>query len=317
MKYLLSCRESWPITSVALMVPRLLIAAVGLSLVANSAFAVLLVTSRGGDEVRAFNEVTGADLGIFASLTAPDGIEIGPDGNVYVTEQATPDHRILRFDAQTGALLPGTGVGNLAWPEDPGFGSDGNLYVPSFQNQQITRFSGATLANLGVFSNLDFPRNADLEFGPDGHIYITTYAPENSVGRIHGTTGNYLGAFTTGGSLSAPDGLTFGPDGDLYVSNRGNNRVDRFNGTTGVFLSTFANVTNPHGLEFGPDGNLYVIAGAEVVRLDGTTGALLGSFGDTLLSDPQNLAFVPEPPTLVLAVLSLLGFLAWGWRRRR
>jgi IPTL-CTERM motif len=59
--------------------------------------------------------------------------------------------------------------------------------------------------------------------------------------RYNGTTGAFLNAFVAAGSggLSAPIGLVFGPDGNLYVASRGTNQVLRYNGTTGAFLNAF------------------------------------------------------------------------------
>ena len=83
----------------------------------------------------------------------------------------------------------------------------------------------------------------------------------NSVLRYDQTTGASLGTFTTGGALGAPNGLGFGPDGNLYVSSYTTDNVLRYNGTTGAFIDTFAtggSLSGPYGLGFGPDGNLYV-----------------------------------------------------------
>ena len=74
--------------------------------------------------------------------------------------------------------------------------------------------------------------------------------------------GVFTGVFTLGGGLSSPQGLVFhGLGGDLYVSSFTNNRVLRYNGTTGAFVSVFAvggTLDEPYGLVFGPDGDLYV-----------------------------------------------------------
>jgi hypothetical protein len=40
--------------------------------------------------------------------------------------------------------------------------------------------------------------------------------------------------------LADPMGLTFGPDGHLYVSSTGLHRILRFNGNTGAFMDVFA-----------------------------------------------------------------------------
>jgi hypothetical protein len=110
-----------------------------------------------------------------------------------------------------------------------------------------------------------------------------------------------MGIFASGGGLQAPISLTFGPDGNLYVSSSCC-QVFRFNGTTGGFMDIFATLAGfdfPRGLTFGPDGNLYVVSynTGSVVRFNGTTGSFIDNFvpeGSGGLSTPSDLAFGPD-----------------------
>jgi len=63
--------------------------------------------------------------------------------------------------------------------------------------------------------------------------------------RYDGDTGNFIDVFASGGGLSLPGGLVFGPDGNLYVSSPGftttqPDMILRYNGTTGAFIDTLA-----------------------------------------------------------------------------
>jgi len=75
----------------------------------------LLVSGNSGganDKILQYDGTTGAFVGIFAQgngLFSPEGIALGPDGNVYV---ASDNNSILRFDESSGnflgAFVPGT-----------------------------------------------------------------------------------------------------------------------------------------------------------------------------------------------------------------
>lgn len=118
------------------------------------------------------------------------------------------------------------------------------------------------------------------------------------------------------GGLSRSIGITFGPDGNFYVSSWNNNEVMRYNGSTGapdpiagqsgaVFVtSKLGGLQSPEYLRFGPDGNLYVVSSPtnEVFRYNGSTGAADPASGQTGavfvsasnnggLSDPLGLTF--------------------------
>jgi hypothetical protein len=102
-------------------------------------------------------------------------------------------------------------------------------------------------------------------------LLVTT---ETSILNFDATTGVFLGAFASGGALFFPTDLVKGPDGNIYVSNLGNQpqfgvilRYDQ----TGAFLGVVGQPPRLHSysLDFGPDGKLYVGAsGGDVLRLD-------------------------------------------------
>jgi WD40 repeat protein len=263
----------------------------------------LLVCSFYDDSVIRYDGTTGAFRGAFVSqrfggLHGPHGLAIGLDGNVLVDDGV--DSSVLRYDQTTGAFL-----GNFVQPGSGGlfgasaivYGPDGNLYVSSGETHSIKRYQGTTGVFLGDFVPPDsggLHRPHGLTFGPDGNLYVNS-ADDDSVMRYDGSTGQPLPApgksgadFVdphSGGLTSPWGGLTFGVDGNLYVSSWGTNDVLRYDGTTGDFLGEFARagsggLSGPHGLSFGPDGNLYVVSQNtnNVLRYDGATGDFVGTF---------------------------------------
>ncbi len=105
-----------------------------------------------------------------------------------------------------------------------------------------------------------------------------------AVHRYDSVTGQSRGVFVPAGSggLQTPDGLAYGPDGNLYVSSAESNQILRYNGVTGAFIDVFAatGINRAGYCAFGPDGNLYVCSSNsnQVLRFNGTTGASMGVF---------------------------------------
>ena len=112
-------------------------------------------------------------------------------------------------------------------------------------------------------------------------IYVTAFDAD-SVLRFDTLTGAFLGVFVSPGSggLNGPTGLTFGPDGHLYVASFSlTSSVLKYDGASGAFLGEFVaqnsgGLQGPVGLAFSPDGDLYVASSYEggVFRYDGQTG---------------------------------------------
>ncbi|MFL6438674.1 MAG: PxKF domain-containing protein [Terriglobales bacterium] len=114
------------------------------------------------------------------------------------------------------------------------------------------------------------------------------------------------------GGLFEPTGLTFGPDGNLYVGGSSQSgAILKYNGQTGALIGVFVarnsgGLIFPEGMTFGPDGNLYVANNSpdptiqDVLRFDGKTGAFIDQFvtADTSknggLLFPLDLAFGPD-----------------------
>lgn len=131
---------------------------------------------------------------------------------------------------------------------------------------------------------------------------------------IYSDTGGFGGDFIAPGSggLLDPDDLTFGPDGNLYVSSGSNSsgKILRYDGKTGAFIDEFVTegLIRPYGNAFGPDGSFYVSSFLtdQILRFNGTTGAFVDVFasapsdrksGD--LNGPNDLLFTPDGRLLV------------------
>ncbi|WP_397538658.1 hypothetical protein [Rummeliibacillus pycnus] len=245
--------------------------------------------------VKTFEAETGRFLGSFVAsgsngLNGPRGLIFDHSGNLLVTNQniGQPQNGdVLKYNRQTGEFL-----GELVQSNAPGapfaprgivlsnenllFVADmGDVDVPG----EVRLYNGTTGEFLGNLNHSSFtgqfhPRAVVI--GPDGLLYVSVRKlPQGSGGsvlRFNLRTGQFIGVFiasNTENDLNRPEGLVFGPDGNLYITSfrRDDKDTDKiliFDGKTGKFLNKIELdvVGQPRAfaqaLLFGPDGKLFV-----------------------------------------------------------
>lgn len=126
-----------------------------------------------------------------------------------------------------------------------------------------------------IFTETSGGLPTSLAFGPDGRLYATVMDASLSSGAVVavddlGGVGGAPETVVTG--LTQPLGITFGPDGTMYVSDNKDYRGSVLalsdgdgNGTFETRRVVLENIPNgrhqTNGLRFGPDGLLYVTNG--------------------------------------------------------
>lgn len=183
------------------------------------------------------------------------------------------------------------------------------LFVSPYQStsaQPVGSYLGPLIDS--VNGSLTAP--GDVEIGPDGYLYFD----DNGQGilRYDRITAAFIDVFVPLDDtfLTHVTRHIFGPDGDLYllrqrvITSTGESMILRYDGATGVFLSTVVDVLEGdrnaiEGFAFGPDGNLYTAHRRthEVLRFDGQTGVFIDTFidsGSGGLSRPNDLFFGPD-----------------------
>lgn len=156
-----------------------------------------------------------------------------------------------------------------------------------------------------LISGIVFATFGTAQAGPLLFVSSGTFQMGGEVLRFDSSTGLPVNNPFVSCCIANPQGLIFGPDGNLYVTTGGpgGSVVLKFNGETGASMGTFVNFINnvgpfnSEGLVFGPDGNLYVSSGSSVLKYNGSTGAPLGAFvssGSGGLNFVYGLTFGPD-----------------------
>ena len=190
-----------------------------------SALSALAFAVPGADTASAaFTEerILGSGSGSAAGqLDGPVGIDVGPDGAVYVADSV--NERVVKFDA--------SGAFERTWGKDVAVGGGTGFEV-------CTTVCKAGVDGLGAGETQGVE---DVAVSPDGlAVYVTDdgnrlvhqYAPDGTFVREWGGEG------TDGGDLRRPQTITVAPSGDVYVTETLNERVSQFTGA-GVFVRAF------------------------------------------------------------------------------
>ena len=275
--------------------------------VAVDARGQVYVADRENDRVQKFDR-TGRVLAVLGGsgkgpgqFHAPRGVTVDALGDIYVADSA--NNRIQEFDS-AGRLLSrrgrnggdgaaGTGPGEFNDPRGITTDLRGDLFVADHGNNRIQKLdpSGRVLAvwgrnggdgsagtGPGEFHN---PRGVALDTA--GDVFVADKA-NNRIQRLDpaghfalkwGRNGGDGSAGVGSGELRSPYSVAVGPDGEVYVADTGNNRLQTFT-PTGAFLSRLG-----HN---GGDGS----PGSGPGEFRGDYGLAFDCRGDLFVSDEDN-----------------------------
>jgi streptogramin lyase len=231
-------------------------------------------------------------------------VVVRPDGNLLVSSFATG--AILQYDGETGAFL-GELFSDRSVLEEPVRMRlrEGKLYVLGNDTANIVVIDpeDGKLLNQFGYRTMRFPH--DFDVGPDGLFYVAMEWNKmpGMVQRWDPLDSRVVDSFVPWTEASLLVGITFGPGGDIYVSDWFLDRIVRYDGQsleqTDVFVDSGGELRDPISLRFGPDGHLYVIADESILRFDGETGEfhrVVVKRGEDGMAWPRGFCLVSTPP---------------------
>lgn len=216
---------------------------------------------------------------IFGLLFLAAGVSAQASSILYVGDYSAGDGSVNYFNSATGTFLLQTAAPNMGIPgQMENGGPNGNLYVADGQGtvDVFNSTTGAYLAQFGSFADA-----SGLAFSPAGNLYVSDLNNGSSIIDEYSASGTLIAQIINAAAgLDYSGALAFGPNGNLYIADSSGN-IYEYNLLTSA-LTQFAYESGPAlNLVFGPNGNLYVTNGNEVDVFDGTTGALIGTLGNT------------------------------------
>ncbi|MGH7163985.1 MAG: hypothetical protein ACREIS_00495 [Nitrospiraceae bacterium] len=220
----------------------------------------------------------------------PTGIACDAQGDVYMVD--TNNHRVQKFDGKMGHYIMkfgsrGNGEGQLTSPW--GIAVDrvrGYLYVVDSANFRVQKFdpTGEFIMQWGSFGNHDgqfyFPRGVAVD-PADGAVYVVDMGNhriqkfDTSTNVLPQLLAKWGGSAEPGhasspqaqeaGQLRSPWGIAVDGNGDVFVTDTGNQRVQKFD-REGNFLTQWGGFGGgdgqfnfPYGIAVDARGSIFVV----------------------------------------------------------
>ena len=247
-------------------------------------------------------------------LDSVSGVECDSKGRIYVLHRGEPP--LLQFDA-AGKYIKGWGEGEFKVAHGLRVDKADNVWTTDNALHVIREYSpeGKLLLTLGESGKggddeKHFRSPDDLVFAGNGDIYVADAGNGRIVHLKH--DGKFVGAWGRKGVKNQPNGpgefaaahgIAIDRRDNLYVADRGNNRIQVFD-KSGKFLNEWKGFGNPFGVLVVrnelliSDGDAHTIS-----HLNLTTGALEKQWGNPeMLKLPHLMAVGPDKMLYVAEV---------------
>ena len=210
---------------------------------------------------------------------------------------------IAVFDGNTGEMIAEWGQNLFIMPHGLTVDNQDNIWLTDVGRHQIFKFTngGEHLLTLGTdgvpgADSLHFSLPTDIAVLPNGCFYVSDGYGNSRVVRFS-SNGDYQFEWGTKGSdpgqFDLPHGITLDTEGQVYVADRSNRRIQIFD-SLGTFIAQWQSeaLGRPYSVAIGKDGKAYVVDGGDQpeqppdrsralrLSLDGTIEATFGRFGN-------------------------------------
>ena len=198
-------------------------------------------------------------LATSAQISAVAGMDVAPDGTVYLADinnarirKVTPDGTIRHVAgngmASLASSLPtAAATANISQPADVAVGADGTLYFSSSNVTRVLKITpdgkldnfagGGALGDGNAATSATIGQPRGLVVGADGSVYFATQSnhrirrvgPDGLIQTVAGIGGpggfNGDARAARGASINTPNGIAMDGEGNLYIADLNNKRI--------------------------------------------------------------------------------------------
>ncbi len=251
----------------------------------------VFLTDTGDDCVGVFNEEGkyvrkfGSEGSGSGEVKEPDGIAVA-DGIAYVAD--TGNNRVEEFNEEGKYLgqfgSEGSGNGQLKMPEGVATSSTGEVYVADTANSRVSKWGGSSSGLNLVHTTIYDPSTGEV---------IESRTPAAGAAKEEtGSSYTFKTAFGNEGEEShkvhEPDGVAVTSNGDVYVADTKDSRVEEYS-ATGSYITSFGKegtgngeFKHPEGIAVATNGDVYVAdTGNNRVQQFEESGKYVAQFGNS------------------------------------
>lgn len=226
-------------------------------------------------------------------LGEPYGMAIDSKGNLYVADQKVGAIFIFNTETREVELIKNKTHGHFVRIIGLAMDDDDRLFVSDPALSHILVFNSKHQATDVITEGLVEPggmaidtENRLLYVADVNQDQVLVYDADSLKLKRRLGTGGQKHALTTPGDFARPGGLAVDADGNLYVADTLNNRIEIFDGD-GKFISTFGKAgdgpgyfSRPKGVAIDSDNHIWVVDGMQDrVQVFNQETQLLISFG--------------------------------------